>query len=292
MTNRIVQALEHGAGKLAKTLGEDSGKAIKDFYHDTGKRLRQDADDHLANDKAIADDMERIAKRHKGETDETPVYHLDDDGNITRLRHDPTAANPADRYRHEALTQDDHDRLGLDSTSIGGPREGERLALLKDAKEGRSKPRPTASSQRIPAGSTDLAQATQLARHADNSYGTHKKDTFTSNNYAAARVTGANGNGDFILVGRSHRPDGVRTGAHSERMIGIPFLRQGEGSRIQDLYTEREPCSMAPNCSSWVAERLPHVQVSHTVEYGDTSASRDAGNQALQTYLDGLKARR
>ncbi|MFK0293851.1 nucleic acid/nucleotide deaminase domain-containing protein [Streptomyces sp. NPDC090442] len=288
MTNRIVKALEDGAGKLAKTLGKDAGKAVQDLYHDTGKRLKRVADNHLETDAKHAAEMERIAKRPRTET---PVYHLDDRGNISRLRHNPDAKTPEERYKKEKLTSEDKERLGLQSSSIGAPKEGERLALLKDKKEGKVDPRPTSPSTQVPLGSSDLGKATQLARHADNSYGTRRKK-FTSNNYAAARVTGANGKGDFILVGRSHRNDGVNVGAHSERMIGTPFLRQGEGHRIQDLYTEREPCTSAPNCSSWMAERLPHVNVTHSVEYGNTPASRAAGNTSMRQYLDGLMASR
>ncbi|MFB7636070.1 nucleic acid/nucleotide deaminase domain-containing protein [Streptomyces sp. NPDC056149] len=289
MTNRIVKALEDGAGKLAKTLGKDAGKAVQDLYHDTGKRLKRVADNHLETDAKHAAEMERIAKRPRTET---PVYHLDDRGNISRLRHNPGAKTPEERYKKEKLTSEDKERLGLQSSSIGGPRKGEQAARLKNKQEGRTDPRPTSSSTPVAQGSSDLAQATQLARHADNSYGTHRGGEFSSNNYAAARITGANDKGDFILVGRSHRGTSEYPGAHSERMIGTPFLRQGEGNRIRDLYTERAPCGPAANCSAWMAERLSHVNVSHTFEYGNTTASRAAGNAAMQQYLDGLKASR
>jgi hypothetical protein len=287
VTNKIVQALEHGAGKLAKTLGEDTGKAVKDLYHDAGNRLKRVADNHLENDAKHAAELENIAKRRR--PDETPVYHIDDDGNISRLHHNPDAKHPDEKYKKEELTEGDKKRLGLDSSSIGAPREGERLALLRDEKEGKATPRPTTSSTQIPPGSTDLAQATQLARHADKSYGTRKPRGFTSNNYAAARVNSADGRGDFIIVGRSNRTGG---GAHSERMIGVPFLREGAGDRIHELYTERAPCGPAANCSAWMAERFSNVQVSHSVEYGDTPASRAVGNTAMRNYLDGLMASR
>lgn len=290
MTNPIVKALEDGASKLVKTLGEDAGKAVKNLYHDTGKRLKRVADNHLENDAKHAAELERIAKRPR--TEGKPVYHLDDSGKISRLEHNPHAKTPEEKYKKQPLTAEDKERLGLQSSSVGGPKRGERLARLKDSKEGKVDPRPTASSTQVPLGSSDLAQATQLARHADKSYGTKKPGGFTSNNYAAARVTGANGKGDFILVGRSHRSDGVNVGAHSERMIGTPFLRQGEGGRIRELYTERAPCGPAANCSAWMGERLSHVQVTHSVEYGNTTASRAAGNTAMENYLDGLRASR
>lgn len=290
MTNKIVQAMEHGAGKLAKTLGEDAGKAVKNLYHDTGHRLKRVADNHVKNEAATAREFEKIAKG----TDETPVYHLDDAGNISRLRHDPSAETPEGRYRKEELTDEDRERLGLKESSIGAPRRQEQLARLKGDAEGRENPRPTSSSSQVAPGSTDLARATQLARHADNSYGTRypDPDKFTSNNYAAARVEGAGGHGDFVIVGRSNRANNGFPPAHSERMIGTPFLRQGDGGRIQELYTERAPCGPTANCSAWMAERLGHVRVSHSFEYGDTVESRAAGNSAIRRYLDGLLAAR
>jgi YD repeat-containing protein len=62
MTNKIVQALEDGATKLGKTLGEDAGKAVKDLYHDTGNRLKRVADNHLENDAKHASELEGIGK--------------------------------------------------------------------------------------------------------------------------------------------------------------------------------------------------------------------------------------
>lgn len=290
MTNRITKPLEEIAGKTVKLLAKDAGKAVKDLYHDTGKRLKQDADAHLENDKKIATDLKNIGRRD----DPTPVYHIDDDGKITRLHHDPNAENPEDVYRKEDLTQDDIDRLGLNPDSVGGPKSDERHPWLKDDEEGKTTPRPKKDSKPVDPGTTDLSRATQLARHADRSYGSRKKGVFGSNNYAAARVTNANGKGDFIMVGRSHRSDRriPRLQAHSERMVGTPFLRQGQQHRIQELYTEREPCSTSANCSAWMAERLPGTKVSHSVEYGVTPESKAAGNAAMEHYLDALKASR
>lgn len=210
-----------------------------------------------------------------GKPPETPIYHMADDGTIRRLNPDRSTSD---------LTAEDKARIGLDDTSVGRPKRGERQARLKNDAEGKVNPRPKAGSEPVALGGNDLAQATQLARHADGSYGNYNKDgVFSSNNYAAARVTGANGEGDFILVGRSN---GYR---HSERMIGTPFLRQGAEGRIRDLYTEREPCADRANCAAWLAERMPHVQVFHSVEYGTEDASKKAGNDAMEKYLNALK---
>lgn len=284
MTNKILGALEHAGGKLLKALGQDTGKAVSGLYKDTGKRVHTVVDHHVKTDTKIGTDFEKL-ELHRPVGD-TPIYHVADDGTITRLQHNPDETDPAKRYRHLPLTQDDNLRLGLDPAHRGRPVEGEQLAKLKDDDEGRTRPRPTTASTEVPLGSTELARATQIARHADNSYGTHNSNgTFTSNNYAAARITGANNRGDFILVGRSN---GFR---HSERMIGTPFLRQGDESRIRELYSERQPCGIPPNCSSWMAERLPHVEVTHSVEFGD-KPSRLRGNAAMEKYLGLLRQSR
>jgi hypothetical protein len=62
VTNQIVKALEHGAQKMGKTIGEDAGKAVKEFYQDTGKRLKKVAENHVENDANHAAEMEKILK--------------------------------------------------------------------------------------------------------------------------------------------------------------------------------------------------------------------------------------
>ncbi|MGV9565205.1 nucleic acid/nucleotide deaminase domain-containing protein [Streptomyces sp. NPDC003480] len=263
MTNKITAALEDGAQKLGKALGEDAGKTIKALYHDTHARLKKVSHNYLEADAKHAAEIQKIAKG------ETPVYHMTDDGSIRRLHPDGS---------HSVLAAEDKDRLGLDEANIGRPKRGEQNARLKTDKEGKELPRPQVSSQQVTAGSTDLSVATQLARHADQSYGgLDRKGEFQSNNYAAARVAGANGKNDFILVARSN---GYR---HSERMIGTPFLRQGDEGRITHLYTERAPCDTGVNCSAWMAERLPDTAVTH---------SFGSGNDETKFYLPELQANR
>ncbi|MER6046038.1 DUF6531 domain-containing protein [Streptomyces sp. NPDC001793] len=72
MTNRIVKALEDGAVRLGKTLGDDAGKAVKDLYHDTGERLRQVAKNHAETDAKHAADMEGILKGRHGDLPKAP----------------------------------------------------------------------------------------------------------------------------------------------------------------------------------------------------------------------------
>ncbi|AJC60510.1 DUF6531 domain-containing protein [Streptomyces sp. 769] len=72
MTNRIVKALEDGAQRLGKTLGEDAGKAVKNLYHDTGDRLRQVAKNHAETDAKHASEMEGILKGRHGDMPKDP----------------------------------------------------------------------------------------------------------------------------------------------------------------------------------------------------------------------------
>lgn len=72
MTNRIVKALEDGALRLGRTLGDDAGKAVKNLYHDTGDRLRQVAKNHAETDAKHASHMDDILKGRHGDTPKAP----------------------------------------------------------------------------------------------------------------------------------------------------------------------------------------------------------------------------
>ncbi|MCD9872868.1 DUF6531 domain-containing protein [Streptomyces guryensis] len=78
MTNRIVKALEDGAQKMGKAIGEDAGKAVKDFYHDTGTRLKKVAQNHVENDAKHAGEMEKILKG--GGKEDVPGPHVGTSG--------------------------------------------------------------------------------------------------------------------------------------------------------------------------------------------------------------------
>jgi RHS repeat-associated protein len=62
VSNQIIKALEHGAQKMGKAIGEDAGKAVKDFYQDTGTRLKKVAENHVENDAKHAAEMEKLLK--------------------------------------------------------------------------------------------------------------------------------------------------------------------------------------------------------------------------------------
>ncbi|WP_405720908.1 DUF6531 domain-containing protein [Streptomyces sp. NBC_01537] len=62
MTNKITQALDDGAKKLGKTIGQDAGKAVKDLYHGTGTRLKKVAANHAETDAKHASELDKILK--------------------------------------------------------------------------------------------------------------------------------------------------------------------------------------------------------------------------------------
>ncbi|MFF4601940.1 nucleic acid/nucleotide deaminase domain-containing protein [Streptomyces sp. NPDC001339] len=267
MIDKVIDGLETGIKRTAKHLDEKMVGGIKKM------KLN-----HRENDDSIATEIQSIGKKSHGNA---PTYHVDDKGKVTRL----TSAG------HQDLTDQDRRRLtpiGLQ----GDDHVGRRVAgnyPLPPVEQRKKKP-----SRQVPFGSTDLSQATQLARHANTGaggksgdYGRVTKGNFTSRNYAAARYGEPGAENEFILVGRSKWP-----GMHSERQVGIPFLDSGNSKGMTELYTEREPCTTGPgtrNCSAWMAEHLPAgVQVSHSVEYGDTDASRKKGNEQMENYLNGI----
>ncbi|MGW6902830.1 nucleic acid/nucleotide deaminase domain-containing protein [Streptomyces sp. NPDC054940] len=282
----------HGRARGKDPLTNLLDPMVDELMEGIGKGVKRSAD-HL--DDSMTSGLSKMAKRHKDNDDETalslkqlqkgndgktPMYLMGDDGTLKRLKSDGGT---------DKLTQEDRDRIGLklDGDNAGRPLPGEPNLKL----QGKERPRPLSNSQQVDLGSTPLSQAVQLARHSDKSYGNHKQvngqDKFESNNYAAARFNSAkDDDGDFVMVARS---SGFR---HSERMIGFPVLRDGAGDRMTELYTERAPCSSAPNCSAWMKERLSHVDVTHSIDYGNTKESRAQGNAEMMDYLDRLKGNR
>ncbi|MGW6909027.1 nucleic acid/nucleotide deaminase domain-containing protein [Streptomyces sp. NPDC054940] len=263
MLDQVIDGIEKGVKRSAKHLDENM----------TGG-LNKMAKRHRSNDDDIATELQGISKKSHGNT---PVFHVDDKGKVTRL----TAAG------HQDLTAEDRARLTplqLQGDSVGERRAGKYP--LPDPTNRKRKP-----SQQVALGSTDLSQATQLARQANSDYGQVRKGNFSSRNYAAARYGERGSENEFIIVGRSKWP-----AAHSERQVGIPFLNAGTTKGMTELYTEREPCTTgkgAQNCSAWMSEYLPDsVRVSHTVEYGDTPESKQKGNAEMERYLNGLNPKK
>jgi len=267
MVDEIVEGMGRGVKRSADHLDDSMTSGLKKM-----------AKNHQDNDDDTALSLSQLQKKGTGK--DTPIYLMSDKGELSRLKPDGG---------RDKLTDADRDRIGLniDGDLVGRPEKGEANLKLK----GKERPRPLSDSERVDLGSTELSRAVQLARHSDGSYGNHKKvkdgpDVFESNNYASGRFDHKGDGNGFIVVSRS---SGFR---HSERMLGFPVLRDGAGDRLKELYTERAPCSSPPNCSAWMQERLPHVDVTHSVEYGNTKEARALGNADMMNYLDRLKSKR
>ncbi|RAG84838.1 hypothetical protein DN069_14975 [Streptacidiphilus pinicola] len=272
--SKMSEAVGEAAQKTEQALAKDFSPGLHDFLKDTEHKTGQVAENAAKTESEHVRTLEELRGRMHDK--ETPVYRLRDDRVVERL----TADGP------RALTQEDRDRLGLQLDKKDRVRKrpkGDKSPYnLPD--KGKDEERPLLDhSTQVPLGSTDLAEATQLARHEDKSYGNYSKDGFTLNNYAAVRY-GKKGDADsFILVGRSRSP------VHSERILGIPFKQAGTEGGLTELYTERAPCSTGVNCSAWMRHFLPSsVAVSHSVEYGASDASQKAGNAIMEHYVNRL----
>ncbi|GAA5014675.1 nucleic acid/nucleotide deaminase domain-containing protein [Kitasatospora paranensis] len=291
MTNPVTQALEHALEKAGTAAGKDGVKAVENLLGDTEKGLTQSAKNHMVHEAEKEAELKGILggahtpDELRSKIDSaTPVYHIRPDGVVQRL----TGGGP------KKLEQADIDRLPLKLDAnhrIEPPKvnPGERPYPLPEKPKTGS--RPKVPSQQVPFDHDELAEATQLARHEDKSYGGYRKNAttgeydFQANNYAAARYGHEGDEDGFILVARSQN-----RGPHSEPALGVPFLEGGSAHGLTALYTEREPCSSGVNCSAWMHEHLPdHVQVRHTVEYGDTKESRDLGNRQMEHHLNALR---
>lgn len=264
MIDKVIEGLETGVKRTAKHLDDDMSRGVKQMKKN-----------HHENDAGIATELQSIHK--KSSDGPAPTYFVDDKGKATRL---------TDKGHHD-LTDEDRKRLsplGLQDDSV--PKRQASKYPLPDKTDRKKKP-----SRQVGFGSTDLSRATRTARDAESDYGRKKKDKFTSRNYAATRHGERGADDEFVLVGRSKWP-----GAHSERQVGIPFLDAGTTHGMKELYTEREPCTSGKgsvDCSAWMSKHLPDgVQVSHSVEYGETEDSKKRGNDQMKQYLDGIKSKK
>jgi hypothetical protein len=271
---QLNEAFSEVAQKTEQAVAKDFTGAYQKILKETEEKTAQVAENAAKTEEGHVRTLEELRGR-VGES-ETPVYRMRDDRVIERL----SPEGP------KALTQEDRDRLGLklDSQDRVPKRPTGKKSPYNLPDKPKDEPRPRTESTPVPLGSTDLAEATQLARHEDGSYGNYTKEKgFQSNNYAAVRYGKKGDPNGFILVGRSRNP------VHSERILGIPFRQSGREGGLTELYTEREPCTTGPNCSAWMDHHLPSgVAVSHSVEYGTDPSSQAAGNAAMENYLNRL----
>jgi hypothetical protein len=76
-------------------------------------------------------------------------------------------------------------------------------------------------------------------------------------------------------------------GPHSEESVWGQLHHDGvQPEDITRVYTERAPCTLpAHECGRWIGQVMPNAEVYHSFEYGSTSESRAAGDQALRDAL-------
>ncbi|MGW4897978.1 WXG100-like domain-containing protein [Kitasatospora sp. NPDC004240] len=291
----IANAVNGAMDSAMKGIEQAVKKASKHVGEDMKQGVDQMKKSHLKHDDGVSKDLHKIHKREPSKDDlrknlgERPVYLLGDRGKIVRL----TPNGPRE------LDADDRKLLGAALKLNSNDNVGKRPKNPKNPYSwGDSTPEERANRPRVDSKKVgwddELARATTLARHEarhdsaskeKGSYGNYKPGKedgmpeFSSNNYAAVRVETKPGE-DFILVGRSSNP------VHSEKVLGIPFLENGTGHMVKDLYTERAPCQGSSDCSAWVKKYFPHVNVTHTVDYGPDEASIARGNKEIEDRLN------
>ncbi|MFJ7424163.1 nucleic acid/nucleotide deaminase domain-containing protein [Streptomyces uncialis] len=204
-----------------------------------GGDIDRSKNDHRASDKQRGRDID-------GGDGGVPMYLVNLDGSVVQIHADGSTPTPVGKNDGSGINM----LLTEDGRRAWRPRSGENNPFsVSDG--GASAPR--VDSQKITAGSTDLAQATQIARYS--------KGDWSGNNYTAGRFIDDKGS-DFILVGYSKS-------VHSERALGYPLLKSGQQQNLRSLYTEREPCQKAGSwCDQWTAKHFgKDLPVTHSQRY-------------------------
>lgn len=82
-------------------------------------------------------------------------------------------------------------------------------------------------------------------------------------------------------------------GTHSERLDwkAVAELHGIRPDQVDKIYTELQPCSGKgmPNCDKWLNTNFNGVPVSHSFDYGPTTASRTAGMKELHKALTQIR---
>ncbi|MFC1435835.1 nucleic acid/nucleotide deaminase domain-containing protein [Streptacidiphilus sp. N1-3] len=133
---------------------------------------------------------------------------------------------------------------------------------------------PLQTSTKVDPRTDDLAQKVNERRLLDGDD--------SGNNYAAIEYEDENG-AKQVVIGHSD-------GAHSERIAGVPLLKEQGGGRdikVTRIYSERDYCNQPnPNCNAWTRHYFPDAQRSHAFEYDHYSeGSKAAGNRAHEDHI-------
>lgn len=252
---------------------EKAAKKAVDHVTDTiPERVKAASRHQKRKDHDVRDEVEKVdTKRRKTDSD-TRMYLLNEDGTVDRLMPDGTIPTKG------AGGLDKQDRTHL--ASILEP-DGTvwRPQTSKDLRKWRvkGKDRGKATSTKVDPATSDLAQATQLARKGH--------DYYKGGNYAAGRYIDPESGKTSILIGRSGDKH------HSERNIGHPLLHNNAQGGLKDLFTEREPCQLNPRCNRWLQHFFGHdnpdLKVTHVADYDQSD--QKTKNKEHDAYVNQLK---
>jgi hypothetical protein len=122
---------------------------------------------------------------------------------------------------------------------------------------------------RVAYGSTDLSLEAINYRMAQNIQGGQNIAVFEYETAAGLKT----------IARASERGVG-----HAERIIAKELEEMGVApTAVRRIYSELEPCSVPGGyCSSFIERTYPQAEVTHSFEYGETVASREAGVAALK----------
>ncbi|MFG2821859.1 nucleic acid/nucleotide deaminase domain-containing protein [Kitasatospora sp. NPDC048365] len=99
--------------------------------------------------------------------------------------------------------------------------------------------------------------------------------------YAAFKYRGAKGEPEIVTADGS-------LALHPEEAVWYRLNAAGvEPEDVLEVYTELQACSMPGHyCSVWMARAFPQAEFSHSYDYGDTAAEREAGVRELAAALE------
>ncbi|WP_018543743.1 nucleic acid/nucleotide deaminase domain-containing protein [Streptomyces sp. LaPpAH-108] len=258
-------AMLHGALTGCEKAMVKVGKHLRDTIPD---RVKATSRLHKGTDLDVEDRV-RGVESHKGRDEHGNVrmYILNADGSVDRLMPDGTIPAKGS-HGHDA-----EDRLNLANIAPGGTAWRPKTESERQRWQTPSGHEGKVTSRKVDAATSDLAQATQLARKAH--------DYYKGKNYAAGRYIDPQSGREMILVAQSGG------GFHSERSMGHPLLQTGNASGLKDLFTERAPCQKSPRCERWLSAFFSHTNVTHAADYDQSDPSTQGKEH--KAYREGLE---
>ncbi|MEU1710226.1 nucleic acid/nucleotide deaminase domain-containing protein [Streptomyces sp. NPDC005706] len=262
---QVFDSMLHGALKGSE---KALGKVAKHLTETVPDRVKATSRIHKGNDLDIGDRVKAI-ETHKGrdEHGNPRMYVLNADGSVDRLMPDGTI--PA----KGTAGHDAEDRMNLANIAPNGTVWRPSTKSEREKWQTPSGHEGKVTSRKIDPATSDLAQATQLARKAH--------DYYKGRNYAAGRYIDPQSGREMILVARSGN------GFHSERALGHPLLHTGNAGGLREAFTERAPCQKSPRCERWLDAFFPGTDVTHTADYDQSDPSTQ--DKQHRTYRQNLE---